>query len=234
MTPTARFVNIKNIILEHLNASVSTYGTYSTNPRYKRELIMDGIINADYDFAVAICLNGSHPERPRYAMSPTTVTESPSGSKTGRIPASTGDVDIPQITRSDSVIVTGRPASANWIDMLNADSGNLFGTVTIKEGFYWVGNGLVKWTGSSCSFVTFEVQHGSWSGSAGSEAGTTRSPEQCESAIAALVLARLYSKQEDMMEASKFYLEQASVGLSAIAENGLPINKLEQYKQARG
>jgi hypothetical protein len=233
MTPTARFTTIKSLVLDEMNAS-GNYGVYQNNPRFRREYILDQIIEADYDFAVAICLNPDHPERGRYAMSPTTVTEDSTGSKQGRIPVSTGEVDPPRITRSDSKVVTGRTASATWIDMLNEDSGNLFGSPSIKEGFYWTSNGIVKWTGSSCSFVTFEVQHGSWTGTAGSETGTTRSPEQCESAIAALVLARLYAKQEDLLEAAKFYLQQAAAGFSAIASGDLPIPKFESYQQQRG
>jgi hypothetical protein len=234
MPRTASIVRIKNIILEHINASQSVYGTYSDNPRFKREYIMDEIVASDFDYAVAICLNPDHSERAVYAQAAVPITESPSGSKQGRIPVSTGEIDAPLITLSSGRVVTGKTAPSNWIDILNADAANLFGTAEIKEGLYWTGNGIIKWTGQSCSVVTYDVQHGTWSGAAGVETGTLRSPEQCESVIAAYTLSKLYAKQEDMMSASQFYAAIASQGFAAIASGELPIPKIEMYQQQRG
>lgn len=226
---------IKALVYNHLNASVGVaHGTYSDNPRYTRESILDEIIASDYDYAVAICHVSNHSERPAFAQAPVTLTQPALNSSTIlRLPSSIGEVDVPLITRTDGVVVQGNTATPNWIDILRNDATNQFGTPAIKEGLYATLNGTVRFTGASITFTPYDVQHGTWTGANGAEVFTLRSPEQCESVIAAFTLAKLLAKQEDFMGAAQHYMTIARAGFDSIGAGEMPIQKLELYQQQR-
>lgn len=220
----------KKEVMELLNVSQTTYGTFDNDSKYKDNLITDAIHDADHLVSLAICETPGHPKRVPFMLSTDIVNPLVfTADISVAVPQHFGPLGPFFIQKLDGNWYTAIPAPAEKITRWRINENGIYGSGDDVNGYYDIVENRIVFSGS-----TIRVWYSSFTpGFATLDATALISPDEYLSSVVKLALGMLYMKQEDFAQAAAWYYSQGQADLQSIRGMQLIVPPIEQYQQKR-